>query len=297
MSTSTDRRRTRRRAVMAVVCALGLTILWSARAARPDHGGVPVASSSSGRAALRVAPTVGASSSATARDSRRVALAASGPERIAVASQPDASAQVWPARNAEGAASLNVFLHGMCSQPEPSCAFWSDAGREGSFLVCPAGNGRCGDRPDWRGSGAEKASYLDRVVGAVRARYGDAIAASGDDVLIGFSRGAFVARDVIYERPGIFRGVVLIGAHLDPDPARFLAAGVRRVVMAAGEYDGARPAMQRAAVRMTGAGLPARYVSLGHIGHQLPADLARILAKEIRWVRGNDRGPEKTSSL
>jgi hypothetical protein len=37
---------------------------------------------------------------------------------------------------------------------------------------------------------------------------------------------------------------------------------------------------------MRAAGLPARYLSLGRIGHQLPSDLDRVLAPALRWVRG-----------
>jgi len=191
---------------------------------------------------------------------------------------------------AEGRAPVVMMLHGMCSQPLPTCDYWSRAGREGSFLVCPSGNGRCGSRPDWAGNGERKAQFLDSVLDAVGERYGEHLAAGGDDILIGFSRGAFVARDVAYARPGRYRGIIFIGAALSPDPQRLRESGIERVVFAAGEHDGARPTMQRAAARLTAAGLPSRYISTGKIWHQLPHDLERIMRDAIGWIReGGER--------
>ena len=161
-----------------------------------------------------------------------------------------------------------MMLHGMCGEPLASCGYWSDAGRDGSWLLCPAGNVRCGDSWDWRGDGERKARHLDEVSRALQDRYGEHVSL-GDDILIGFSRGAFVARDVAYARPGRYRGLVLIGAALQPDPARFRRSGIKRVVLASGDHDGARPTMLKATARLQRGGVEARFVSTGPIWHQL----------------------------
>ena len=186
-----------------------------------------------------------------------------------------------------------VMLHGMCSPALPTCDFWSAAGREGSWLVCPTGNAMCGGEPDWKGTGEDKATSIDASLAAVDGAFGAWIDHAAGDVLIGFSRGAFVARDVIYARPGRYAGVILVGAALSPDPARFKASGVRRVVLAAGEYDGARPSMQRAAAVLTAAGVSARYVSLGRIGHWLPGDFEAKMRNALRWIRNGDTVPAR----
>jgi predicted esterase len=178
-----------------------------------------------------------------------------------------------------------MMLHGMCGDPLSICDFWSRAGREGSWLVCPGGNVTCGDARDWAGSGEVKAASIDESFAALVKAYGRAVARARGDILIGFSRGAFVARDVAYARPGRFRGLILLGAVIQPDPARLKASGVRRVVMAAGEHDMARPTMRRSAAAMSAAGLPSRYVSLGRIGHALPDNLEVILRDALRWIR------------
>lgn len=178
-----------------------------------------------------------------------------------------------------------MMLHGMCGDPLSVCDFWNRAGREGSFLLCPEGNVTCGDARDWKGTGEEKAAALDASFQAYRKAFGDYAAPEGSDILIGFSRGAFVARDVAYARPGRFRGLILIGAHLLPDAKRLQASGIRRVVMAAGDFDGAAPAMRRASATMSALGLPTRYVSLGRIPHTLPLNLETILRDALQWVR------------
>jgi predicted esterase len=178
-----------------------------------------------------------------------------------------------------------MMLHGMCGDPLSVCDFWNQAGREGSWLVCPGGNVACGGARDWAGSGEVKAAALDESLAVVDKAYGSFIDHSQGDILIGYSRGAFVARDVVYARPGRFRGLILLGALMRPDAARLKASGVRRVVFAAGEWDMARPAMVRSAAALTGAGLPSRYVSLGKIGHALPDNLEAILRGALRWIR------------
>ena len=185
---------------------------------------------------------------------------------------------------AAAARPLVVMLHGMCSDVLPTCDAVGLAGREGSWLVCPTGNARCGGAADWYGSGEEKAASIDAAIAALDRAWGAFVDHRGD-VLAGFSRGAFVARDVIYARPGRYRGAILVGASLSPDPDRFEAAGIRRVVLAAGDYDGARPAMQRAAARLSAGGVPARFVSLGRIGHWLPEDFEDRMREALRWIR------------
>ncbi len=183
-------------------------------------------------------------------------------------------------------APLVVMLHGMCSDPLPTCDYWSRAGREGTFLVCPTGNSQCHGWPDWRGTGEQKAAFLDGVLDAIARRYGEHVAAPGNGILMGFSRGAFVARDVAYARPGHYRGLILIGAALRPDPKRLRASGIRAVVLAAGDYDEARPTMQRATAELNAAGLPARYLSTGKIWHQLPGDLEPLMREALAWIGG-----------
>jgi predicted esterase len=169
-------------------------------------------------------------------------------------------------------------------EPADVCDFWSAGGRDGNFLVCPAGPSTCYGAPDWSGTPKLKADTLSAALGAVDGSYGAWVDHDRGDVLIGYSRGAFAARDVLYERAGRFRGLILLSAAVSPDPEKLKAAGIRRVVLATGDLDGSRPVMKKALLALEAAGIPTRFVSLGRIGHWLPRDLETILRDAIAWV-------------
>jgi predicted esterase len=198
-------------------------------------------------------------------------------------------ARVVPPRGAArpGDAPTITFLHGACMSSTETCSRLDDVTEDGAWLVCPAGNASCGgDASDWSGDGEEKAAFLDAAVGEARGAIDlpRASAARGD-VLVGFSRGAFVARDVAYARRGQYRGLVLIGAATVPDAERLRESGIRRVVLSSGDYDGSRSTMVLALAKLCSEGIPTRWVSLGAVWHALPADSPKRLRDALRWVR------------
>jgi predicted esterase len=192
---------------------------------------------------------------------------------------------VWvtPPRGGAATSPTRVtFLHGMCMDPQRTCDRVLALGDGHAALACPTGNSACGGGADWAGEGEDKAEHLDA---ALDAAWGHAGAADrGADVLIGFSRGAFVARDVAYARPGRFRALILIGAAMSPEASRLAASGIRRVVLASGDFDPARRTMERAARDLEAQGIPARFIRLGPVGHALPRDVAARLAQPIAWA-------------
>ncbi len=175
-----------------------------------------------------------------------------------------------------------AFLHGMCSDAHDSCEAVRDLVEPRGALACPTGNGACGGWADWKGEGDEKASHVDASLDAAWAHLGTR--AKGEEVLIGFSRGAFVARDIAYARPGRYKVLVLIGAATIPDAQLLKTNGIRKVVMASGDFDPARRTMEKAARELSAAGLPARYVHLGPVGHALPRDVSRSLGPAMDWA-------------
>lgn len=278
MPRSSDAVPTRRRGVL-VACALvaGLPLaafaFMSSRSARAE----PPPS----RAFSDVAPSLKAALPAPP-------LPPLSPQRVAVADELGRSIEVYPPRDARPSAPLVVFLHATCMDPRPACDLVGSSARQGTFLVCPSGNDTCFGAPDWHGPAAVKSAFLSRALDQVEQRWGKYIA--HDDTLIGWSRGAFAARDILYAdvESGAaprFTSLVLIAADVTPDPVRLAKAGIRRVLFTAGDQDGARTTMQRAAAKLTAAGIPARYISLGPIGHWLPEDFDQRLSPGIAWVR------------
>ena len=211
--------------------------------------------------------------------------ALTGPARLTT--QVGSTRVVPPGRGPTDGASVTTFLHGACMSAPETCERMDAITTDDTWLVCPTGNSACGgDAADWAGEGEEKAAHLDVAVGeALSALDLPLESASRDDVLMGFSRGAFVARDVVYARPGRYRGLVLVGAALVPDADALKRSGVRRVVLAAGDYDGARRTMVQALGKLCAAGIPTRFVGLGPVWHALPPDSPARLRDALAWVR------------
>lgn len=271
-----------RRSVILVVCALAAVVavvivaFASSRSARAEQTPPPLQ-----RPAVEITPELPSYPPPPP-------LLPLPTQRVTIADERGRSIEVYPPIEPRPSAPLVVFLHATCMDPRPVCDLVGRSGREGTFLVCPSGNDTCFGAPDWHGSGEVKSTFLSHALDRVEQRLGKYI--THDDTLIGWSRGAFAARDIIYADVASgaaprFTSLVLIAADVSPDPVRLRKAGIRRVLLTAGDQDGSRPTMKRAAEKLAAAGIPTRYVSLGPIGHWLPDDLDKRLEPGIAWVR------------
>ena len=271
----------RRRDVL-VVCALALGLaavtlaLSPSRSARADPASLPIT-----RPAESLAP-------AQAAATLPPPLPLLPTQRATLADDLGRTIEVYPPLDGGPRSPLVVFLHATCMDPRPVCDLVGRSGREGTFLVCPSGNATCYGAPDWHGPAEAKSAFLSSALEKVDLRFGKHIA--HDDTLIGWSRGAFAARDILYADVARgaaprFTSLVLIAADVTPDPVKLRKAGIRRVFLTAGDQDGSRTTMKRAADKLNAAGIPARYSSLGPIGHWLPEDFDKRLAPGIAWAR------------
>jgi predicted esterase len=180
-----------------------------------------------------------------------------------------------------------VMLHGMCDTPENECSRFHAA--SSGFLVCPRANGECGNGGAiWRGPFASKQALVAGSLQALKSELGDAIDTEHEATLIGFSQGAYLALNLVTDDANPFSKLILIGASVEPDVRVLKRAGVRRVLLAAGDYDGAKTNMQRAAARLASEGFDARYMSLGLVGHQFAVDMDGWMRRALSWVDGED---------
>lgn len=175
------------------------------------------------------------------------------------------------------------ILHGACSDANWTCDRLRGALPDGLVAACAEGNAACEDGGvDWIGTGPEKADHLDAFFADTAIN--EPAMAEQDNVLVGFSRGAFVARDVALARPGRYSAIVLIGASIALDPNVLKAAGIRRVVLACGDLDSAAKSMQSNHTKLAAAGIETRFVSLGRVYHTLPEDTAQRLRAALTWA-------------
>lgn len=284
--------------LLLIASVVGCATRSGAREAKPDHAAAT--------AATVAAPSVAAAGSAaiSVTNSRaRPAIAAPPPPRepFTLSDEQGRPIDIYPPVSTEPRSPLVVVLHATCMKPASVCDWFGSAGRDSGWLVCPSGNSTCYGEPDWHGPGPVKAAFLLRALDKVEERI-PALMSDRPGVLIGWSRGAFAARDILDAIPGApqfaslagrFSGLVLLAAAVRPDIKKLRAVGVARVVMAAGDSDGARPVMKAAAAALREGGLEARYVSLGRIGHVWPEDFEARMREPIAWAAGSGAPPAR----
>jgi predicted esterase len=179
-----------------------------------------------------------------------------------------------------------VFLHGMWSSPEDACPSFESAATPFGFLVCPRGNAPLGDGKMWAGGYLDAARNIHAAIDASASLAPPGkLDRTGGGTLLGFSNGAYFAADVALHEPGKWTGLVLISMKLDLDAHALQAAGVRRVLLAAGDADEARSGMQSLAQRLNTPDVEARFMSLGGVGHGFPPDMGQRMCEAISWVR------------
>ncbi len=183
---------------------------------------------------------------------------------------------------------LIANLHGICNPPGYACGYWTHAGSEEGFLVCPEGNSTCGagGPPSWDESFADMDKDLERSIDAVSAQYDGEISREGA-ILTGFSRGAWAAPALAAMHPGRWRYLILNEADVTLSKYALEKAGVRAVVMMAGEW-GSQVTGERATVaRLKKEGFPAEMIVMPKAGHYYSANIDDLMSQAMRFVIQN----------
>lgn len=120
------------------------------------------------------------------------------------------------------------------------------------------------------------------VQGLVRARTGEVDTKGA--TLMGFSQGAYAAFSIARSDPGEWSRLLLIAAEVYPNARRLRRDGVKRVLFAAGDYDRTHGPMWTAARRLSRRGYPARFMSLGKVGHTFPDDMTKRMTDAVAWL-------------
>ena len=212
-------------------------------------------------------------------------------EREHRVASPHGTDMVYEPR-APGPQPAYVFLHALCGASWHFGLTLEDAISTHGWLISPEANHKCGPGlgASWSGGGDAVANLVDASVARAAALVPPTIAVdahldeAAPRVLIGFSQGAWIAVDVARARPQHYRGLVLMAMALDSSATALRAAGVKRVVLACGERNAAYGSMRTLAARLTSDGYPARFVSLGKVGHTIPLDANERLREPLTWV-------------
>jgi len=189
---------------------------------------------------------------------------------------------------------LIANLHGMCNPPGYACGYWTAAGSDAGFLVCPSGNSSCGpgafNAPTWTEGDEAIDGDLERAIAVVESQYPGEMTRNGA-VLTGFSRGAYAAAHIAVMHPGRWPYLLLTEADVPVDAGALRAAGVRAVALVAGEIGSQVGGERRTARNLTTHGLRARLWVMPKAGHYYSANIDDIMREALAWlVRSDDTG-------
>lgn len=187
---------------------------------------------------------------------------------------------------AEAARPVTVLLHGMCGHPQSACGPFVDVSTSRGWLVCPRGEDVCGGGTRWRLQGPDDSKLVEASVHAVASEHQGEVDLTAPRVLVGFSLGGIAAVQIAQASSGTYAGLVVIASQVHPDAAMLRKAGVKRVVLAAGDLDMTSAPLQQDAQALAAQGMPTRFVSLGKFGHGYPADMQERMREPMTWVAG-----------
>lgn len=174
-----------------------------------------------------------------------------------------------------------VYLHGRGENPTAEgCPVLRALLMAVGYTRCPAGNTRLWGGFDWVGRGEEMASRLDEE-SPLEPKL-DALAKPS--ILFGFSQGGYVAPAILAARPGRFFAAILVGADVPLSKTSLERAGVRRIALAAGQWDMTAEGMKRTAKRLAREGVDARFVDLGAVGHTYFPKERHDIADVVAWL-------------
>jgi predicted esterase len=277
----------RARAMAAVCTALGIAAMIAAPLARNATATPATASPASAAAPAPVVPTTPAAPLATAGE--EPARRAHAPEAPAwVEAEAFAGkAFVYPPRGeSESPRPVTVMLHGMCGHPQSACAPFVDVSTSRGWLVCPRGEDVCGGGTRWRLNGPDDGRLVEGSVRALVRGHEGEVDAGAPRLIVGFSLGGIAAVQIAQATTNQYAGLVVIASQVHPDAELLKKAGVRRVVLAAGDLDMTSAPLQEDARSLAAHGVATRFVSLGHFGHGYPPDMEQRMREPMVWVAG-----------
>jgi predicted esterase len=197
-----------------------------------------------------------------------------------------AAVVVEPRVERDGPLPVTVVLHGICGHAENICAPFATAASARGWLVCPRATTKCADGGAMWLPSEKNPALFEEILARVDAAHAHALAVDSPRTLVGFSLGATAALDLANRSHGEWDALVLLSADVHPDAKLLHEAGVRSVLLAAGERDMMYPVMRAAASRLARDGMRARFLSLGAVGHTLPPDMSAWSEYALAWARG-----------
>lgn len=209
------------------------------------------------------------------------------PEVLELAGMPDA----WFYRpRGGGMRRVFVYLHSRGADPKEACQRFSAVVPQYGWLVCPVGPGhRGGGRYVWNNNALLARRYAVASVAALRARFPRRVRAT-DNVVMGFSEGAFVAMQTGLMEPTLFPRWVIFSAHdgyIGMNTELYPAArqALRRIYLLTGANDEIVERSRRAEALMRRQRLGTVQLRiLPRANHELPPEFVPEVRRALAFV-------------
>lgn len=190
-------------------------------------------------------------------------------ERVGPPTAPDYAVRPLDTSAPRG---VTVYLHGLCGGPINGCGYFRHLVVGEQWLVCPTAPTACGAGASWTAPALAQHRVIERAINRASHLPGaPAIDRAEPGVLIGFSQGTYAAMTRLRTERGRWRAVAFIAGYISPTRAQLESYGVRRVLFAAGRYDGTARTLRESARRLRSEGFEARFLDLGPVGHTFVA--------------------------
>lgn len=202
----------------------------------------------------------------------------------------DGLAFVAPPVGATERRPIVVGVHGAVDDPGLMCSAWRLVTDVHPFVVCPAGSpiGPAHDRRYVWGSSDQIAKRVGEAIAAVEARYPDHVTKGAPVLYVAFSQGANMAGPVLArDAKRLPRAVLTEGGHrLFEDQAlakRYASAGGQRVLLTCSQ-PGCASLMQGSRAGLERAGIEARVLDCGPLGHSMPPPVREAIHASLPWI-------------
>ena len=197
------------------------------------------------------------------------------PQRIEVPGYPDA---FFYKPHVKGLRPVLMYLHGRGGNPLEDCRKWARVGTQFGWVVCPQGpEDRGGGSRAWNNSVPAGQQIMNATLQALREKYRGKVQLR-NNVLIGFSEGAFIAMQVGLHDPQTWSRWLILAANdqywwgdtqalLHDNRRRY-----KRVYLFTGENDEVAQNTVRVGDALKAAKIPVRVKIAPGMGHEIPGD-------------------------
>jgi predicted esterase len=209
------------------------------------------------------------------------------PQLLEVSNAPSA---YYYAPLTKGQKPVIMYLHGRGGNAQEDCRKWAQVARAFGWVVCPqGGEDRGGGTRAWSNSAESGKHITDAVLAALKAKFKGRVQTK-NNVLIGFSEGAFVAQQVGLQDTSKWSKWLILAAsdrYWGGDVKKTLAESkskLRRVYLLTGEHDGVMENTKRVGALLTEAKIAVKVNIVPNMGHEVPADKMSMYRRPLTWL-------------